>query len=247
LGVGMTPAVLRSGVVNAHMLFWAPSMLLLENPSDEGIQLAVYILAHECGHVEDLKNRDMCFPGTILPPIKTEPIEAILERFAGLLWEEYAACRASARFRREQAGWYEECLINALPQARERANAAIRSYRVHKISIDQVLEEAGSRLCTPLRYAAYLIGHLDGWSASFDEVPRARDLLFGGSYEPFVNRLRDVLRSLWSHRGQWTSTSEFDPLRAIVRDLLADGGMILKPLPDGNVYLDIPFTPETIP
>lgn len=48
----------------------------------------------------------------------------------------------------------------------------------------------------------YLIGHLDGRYASLDEVPRARDVLLGSSYEPFVNRLREVLRGFWSRRGQ---------------------------------------------
>jgi len=246
VGIAMTPAVLRAGVVKAHMLFWAPSVLPLKDPSSDGFPMALCIVAHECGHVEDLKNRDACFPMTILQREITDQEEMILERFADILWDEYAACRASAVFGEGQAAVYEECFANVLSDARERANAAIRLYRTHR-SINRVLEEAGSPLCAPLRYAAYLIGHLDGRNASLDEAPRARDLLSGNSYEPFLNRLLDVLRGLWPRRGKWTSTSEFDPLRAIVRDLLADGGMILQPLPDGSLFVNIPFKPETMP
>jgi hypothetical protein len=242
----MAPAVLRAGVVKAHLLFYAPIVLPLEDASSEGFRQAIYTVAHECGHVEDFKNRDVCFPGTILQRQITDQEEAILERFAGDLWDEYAACRTSAIFDEGQAAIYEECLTNSLSGARERANAAICSFRYHGL-IDRVLEEACPPLCNPLRFAAYLIGHLDGRNASLDNVPSARDLLSGGAYEPFVNRTRDVLRGLWSRRGRWTSLSEFKPLREIARDLLADGGIILQLRPDGSLYVSIPFSPETMP
>ena len=246
VGVAMSPAVLRAGVVKAHLLFLAPVVLPLEDLAHKDYQQALYIVAHECAHVEDFKNRDVCFPGTILQRQITDQEEAILERFAGALWDEYAACRASAIFGEAQTAIREEIFAKALPGARERANAAIRSYRYHG-NIDRVLEEAGSTLCEPLRFAAYLIGHVDGRNASLDDVPRARDLLSGSSYEPFVNRLRDVLRGLWLRRGRWTSLSEFKPLREIARDLLADGGIILQPRNDGTLYVNIPFRQETMP
>jgi len=246
IGVAMTPAVLRAGVVKAHIVLCAPLVLPLEWPSDDHYEYAFYIVAHECGHVEDLKIRDVCFPRTILQREITNQEEAVLDWFAGGLWEEYSACRSSAVFGKTQMASYEKCFTNVLPSARERANAAIRSYRTHR-SVDRVLEEAGSQLCAPLRYASYLLGDLDGRKASLDEAPRARDMLSGNPYEASINRLRDTLRSLWSRRGQWVSASEFEPLGAIVRDLLADGGLILRPLPDGSLHVNIPYKPETMP
>lgn len=245
-GLGMAPAVLRDGVVKAHMLFWAPTVLALEDSTSKNFLNAFNIVAHECGHVQDMKNRDLCFPGIFLRYTPLNQEEMALERFAGDFWDEYAACRASAVFGEEQASFYEKSFLEALKDARERANAAIRLYRVHR-SVDRVLEEAATPLCMPLRYASCFFGHLDERNMSLDEFPRVRDLLSVNFYESFMNRLKDVLRNLWSRRGHWASISEFDPLRSIVRDLLADLGMFFRLLPDGRLYVDIPFKPETMP
>ena len=65
VGVAMTPAVLRQGAVKAHMVFHAPFVMHLEEYEDPtpAFRLALYLVAHECGHVEDLKHRDEAFPG----------------------------------------------------------------------------------------------------------------------------------------------------------------------------------------
>jgi hypothetical protein len=110
--------------------------------------------------VEDLKHRDICFPGTILQREISDPEDAILEGVAGCLWGEYAACRASAVFGEAQTSVYEESLTKVLQVASDRANAAIREYRRHG-DVDRVLEEAGAPICEPLKYAAYL---LDIWT-----------------------------------------------------------------------------------
>lgn len=99
----------------------------------------------------------------------------------------------------------------------------------------------------PLRTAAYLIGHLDGIDAEFDLVPQARDELAASTYADFIRRLAGGLRDLWSRRGRWSALAEFDVVKEIGRDALADGGVILRPLPDGRLYVDIPFTPDTMP
>ena len=176
LGVAMAPAVLRDGVVKAHLVFHAPFVLPLEDEQSEHYRQALYLIAHECGHIEYLKHRDECFPGIILQEQITDYEQALLERIASALWEEYAACRASAILGAEQASVFEESLVSVLSVARDQANAAIRSYRLHS-DIDRVLEEAGRPLSKPLRLAAYLFGHLDGTDADLDTVPQARDAL----------------------------------------------------------------------
>ena len=246
VGVAMAPTVLRNGTVKSHMVFHAPFVLRLEEEDTEGFRHALYLVAHECGHVEDLKYRDEAFPGTILQCTITDAEDAILAQIADALWEEYAASRASAVFGREQTKIYEESFASVLAVARNRANAAIRSYRVHA-NINRVLEEAGAPLFEPLRLAAYLIGHLDGLSSDFSFAPQARDQLAASPYESHIHRLGNAFRELWSQRGRWASPSEFDVLKNIARDVLAYGGMILRRLPDGRLYVDIPFTPDTTP
>ena len=66
LGVAVAPAVLRDGAVKAHLVFHAPFVLPLEDAQSEHYRQALYLIAHECGHIEDLKHRDECFPGIIL-------------------------------------------------------------------------------------------------------------------------------------------------------------------------------------
>jgi hypothetical protein len=246
VGVAMTPAVMRNGVVKAHLVFYAPMVLPLEDTEDAKFRQAAYLVAHECGHIEDLKRRDERFPGNILQRRITDYEEGIIEQFVDSLWDEYAACRVSAIFGEDQTPVYEESLVSVATGARDRANAAIRDYRLHG-DIHRVLGEAGQPLWQPLRLAAYLYGHLDGLGLDMTAVPRAQALLSESPFTESVYRVRDALRHLWSRRDEWVSLSEFDALREIGRDSLADGGIILRRIQDGQLYVDVPFSPETMP
>lgn len=245
LGVAMTPTVMRDGIIKAHMVFYAAGVLPLEERQTDAFWLALYLVAHECGHVEDLLHRDQAFPNTLLRPYPS--IEsAKLGQPAGVLWEEYAACRISAVFGEKQTSMLADSLISVMALARNKANAAIRAYRTHG-DVDRVLKEAGGHLCEPLRIAAYLLGNLDGLNLSLAAVPNAQALLAASEYRDLAERLHSVLKHLWSTRGNWASRNEFDPLNDIVRDVLRQGGMTLSLLPDGKVHVAIPFTSETMP
>lgn len=246
LGVAMAPAVLRNGIVKGHLVFHAPVVLPLQNEGDEHFHQALYIVAHECAHIEDLKHKDESFPGIILQRQITDYEEAVLEKLASALWDEYAACRISAVLGSGQTAVYEDSFVLVLAAARDDANNAIRSYRWHG-DVNRVLEEASRPLCEPLRIAAYLVGHLDGIDEGWHAVPCARDALAVSAYQPFIDRLIAILRDLWSRRGRWQSRSVFMPLHDLGRDVLAHGGLILKARLDGSLYVDIPFTPETMP
>ena len=85
----MTATVLRDGTVKAHLVFDVPFVFPLRDGAGERFNQALYLVAHECGHVEGLKDRDESFPGVIL----REPIAsyegALLEEVASAIWEEY--------------------------------------------------------------------------------------------------------------------------------------------------------------
>ena len=70
----------------------------MENADPEIFKFGLAAVAHECGHVEDLKHRDGAFPGVILRETITDSQDAILEPISAVLWEEYAACRGECRF-----------------------------------------------------------------------------------------------------------------------------------------------------
>ena len=245
-GVAMAPPVMRDGVIKGHVVFYAPVVLPIEQEEGNMYRQAIYTIAHECAHVEDLKNRDKCFPGTILRKMTVDVEDATLEQISSALWEEYAACRVSAPFCKEQMQYYEQGFIDVLRKSGDLANEAIRSYRVHG-NVKRVLEEAGQPLCEPLRLFAYLSGHLDGLGEDMESAPLARDELLGSGYAAFTGRILKILRSLWSVRGSWASPAAFDPLKAVGKDALGNGGIFLIRQPDGNLYVDIPFTPKTMP
>lgn len=247
VGVAMTPAVLRDGIVKAHMVFYAPVVLPFRKKDKSPDYLrALYLIAHECGHVEELKHRDEAFPHTLLQSQFHDVGDALLGKTAEPLWQEYAACRASARFGPEQTAILEESLVSVLKVARSQCYAAIRKYRLHA-DVNRVLVEAGGPLCEPLRLTSYLIGHLDGLGLELENVSLTKDLLDASLYGKFVTPLRNALRDLWADKGRWQSPQVFDPLKDIVRNVLGDVGMILSRPEGGQLHVVIPFTPETMP
>lgn len=248
-GVAMSPAVRRGGVIKAHLVFatWGIRALMDSDHSD-AFDDAIYTIAHECGHVEDLKIRDEAFPELILSPKFVRYDEAAVGPAADTIWEEYAACRTSARFAKlRQVSHYETGLRSTLEGARDRSNAAIRAYRLHG-DLNRGVSEAGKHICEPLRMFAYLLGTLDGHEESIEEAaPAAVSAIAGSPYGPLFDRQRKVLRDLWTYRGRWRSFADFDPLRNIVRDALQDGGVVLTVLSAGQVHVAFPFLPGTIP
>lgn len=246
VGVAMAPAVLRNGVVKAHLVFEASAIMPVLDQDHQDFRQAMYIIAHECAHVEELHWRDDRFPGTILQAEISDPELVLLEPISESLWSEYAACRLSAIFGGGQAVQYEECLMGALDAAREEANQAICDYRFH-FDISRVLLEAGRPLCEPLRMAAYLVGHLDGRGDGWEAAPAARDRVAASEYATLIERMTAALRQIWSNIDSWESEAVFDPLRDIAREVLAQGGLMLSWLPDGKLYVDIPFTDATTP
>lgn len=238
VGVAMAPTVLRNGIVKGHLVFHAPFVLPIEDVTSDGYHRALYLIAHECAHIADLKLRDERFPGTILQREIYDYEEALFEPITAMLWEEYAACRMSAIFGAEQAPAFEEFLIGALNIVTESANEAIQAFRQHG-DCNQVLGEVGFSLWKPLRFAAYLLGHMDGRNEDWDIVPGARDCLAKSPYVPFIIRLGDTLRDLWDSRDSWDSLDVFYPLRELARDVLAEGGFFITRRPDGQVHVDI--------
>lgn len=246
VGAAMSVNVLRDGVVKAHLVFAADMMLPLLDSNSPYTALALSLVAHECGHVADLKHRDEKFPGTILQNKYNGYYQQMIYPLADILWEEYAACRISAVFSDKETPRFEESLVSVSGVAQERSKAAIRAYRLHG-NLNRVLAKAGNALCEPLRMMAYLRGQLDGLGQDLDQAPAARTLLACSAYGAISDQLTLALRDLWERRAGWASPAEFEPLRKLCVDTFALGGIFLTPAPDGNVYVHIPFTPGTMP
>lgn len=67
IGIAMSPAVLRDGVVKVHLVFSADYIAgILDGEATDAFRFALAVIAHECAHVEVTKQRDLAFPGTVL-------------------------------------------------------------------------------------------------------------------------------------------------------------------------------------
>lgn len=252
VGIAMTPTVLREGEPRSVMVLNAAYMSVFaqkENPELEAArEQMVYTLAHECGHVHDLEVQASSLPGIIL---NTElPFrDGILFLIASGCWEEYIACRLSSFMGNVSTlRAMEDTFCGALERAKDRANTAIRQYRMHG-DVGRVTNEVTEEYRKIMVYASYLLGHVDGLNQAVeDAAPKAIGALAKhGYFGPFFSKLRDDLRAMHSTYGEWKGLHVFEPLKQLAYELLKHGGIDIQTRSDGTGYVDVPFTPDTIP
>jgi hypothetical protein len=225
VGVAMTPAVIRDGIVKSHIVFNALVVRRLEDETEKIDQSIIYTVAHECAHVHDLKARDEAFPHTILKQEPMSLIDLVRSDISEACWEEYAACRISAAFSSQQTvETYEQVFLGAATDARQRANEAIKKYRIHG-DIPKVVYAVAHEYGNVLKFACYLIGTLHGRDARMDDAPLAKKFIDGNWCKEFIERLDAVLAKLFERYAAWESKSEFDPLCDIAEEIVADGGL----------------------
>jgi hypothetical protein len=157
---------------------------LVDNPQMEGV--AANIIAHELAHVA-LSHWQTQPPSAYVFPTRDPDWRYEVLRFLALnLWDEYAACRLSARFGDPVAvasnfAGCLRCHAVDLPKLRLYSRKHWQTTSAIKTFVQAV---ATAR--TPLLSAAYLMGHLDGLGAPVaivDLCPTAG---------------RSPLRDLWS-------------------------------------------------
>jgi len=252
VGIAMTPTVLRDGEAMSVMVLNAACMEILavaETPENAALrEQTIYTLAHECGHVHDLDVRATSMPDIILKQRLSFRDEILLNIASGC-WDEYMACRLSAFIARESALLpLENIFCAALEQARGRANAAIRKYRMHA-DVSGVTKEVAEIYKRVMVYAAYMLGHIDGIEGEVAAlVPRAMDALERQPYfSPFFSRLSGELRAMHGTYGEWKGLAIYDPLKQLADELLKTGGIDIQPRADDGAYVNIPFSTETMP
>lgn len=245
IGIAMAPLVKRNGVVKVHLVFHASFVRTLEETNTDDFQQSLSIVAHECAHIEEYTHWDECFPGVLLAERITDPEKSLLLQISGALWDEYAACRISATFA-DNIDRYSQVFVDSVSVAEGRRHAAIRNYRTHG-DVGRVLEEAGKAIFEPMKAASYLLGTLDGLGVRIADISEANRWFVGGFYASLLERQSEILRLIWDERNTWQSRKVFDPLERLVRDTFKTGGLQFTRTSNGDFYVNIPFTPETMP
>lgn len=250
-GVGKSIVVMRDGAVRTHIVFSAGPICAIAvkeaERADDDYRTAVAIIAHECAHVAENAFRKSHFPGVHFRRTTGHFIRDHQQHFAEAWWEEYVVCRLSAGFAVHEEGRFRANLGLRLRDCRLKVRDAIRSYRLHR-DVIRVFNEVGGIVLEPLRIASYWIGQIDGMSETgilrdvAGDVP-TEDQAFIGAIE----RLARQLRCLWETRGEWENYDALIDLGALGFDLLEQFGVHATPRPDGQAYINVPFTVDTLP
>jgi hypothetical protein len=239
--------VLRDGRPMAHVVYNANFVQQITDSKHPHHEVAINIIAHELGHVAELKWRDEAMPGLMLKYKSPTYVDALLLQMATTCWEEYAACRLSARF-----GNPEELLITyaanfnqAAKKALADAQQEIKLYRTHG-DIEKMLIEAGRPLAMPFKLAGYFLGHLDGLELEAKPLDLCPDLA-GSLYEPVLPEIWAALRKLWDTRVTWSSIAIFYDLVKAAYTCFAAAGIDLQKQANDLYYVNVPHTAPTMP
>jgi hypothetical protein len=248
VGIAMTVNVLRDEVPKAHIVLHAGYLSLLRNPDDPNFQIAVYTLAHEASHVHDLARQDQAYPGVYGRQI-FDTREAVLFDIAQSCWEEYIACLLSAAWASpSQTGYYESTFCAVVTGIRERGNAYIMRYRIHA-DVGRLIREVVSEYGAALKYWAYLLGHIEGLGHTLQNAaPTANTSLQSLKLlSPLFDKFGVNLRAMYEIYGEWPGLGVYDRLKDTVHEVLKVAGIEFQSRPGGAYYLNVPFTPETMP
>lgn len=246
VGVAMTPSVIRDGKLKSHIVMGAGIALTLEDPNGENFNMAFHTLAHECAHVEITEVFNTIFPGILLQKVVDNLHDAFRWQVILACWDEYAATRLSAPYGENPTKPYEETFIRVLNLTREKANDLIKAYRLHG-DVKRVMAEVYGAYGELLKFAAYHLGNLTGRGLSPSDMPATTSALSGHWFKPHFERLEQVCRAIADDYGKWTNLDRFEALGDLADTVIAEGGMTFRHLAGGQVHVDIPFTPDTMP
>ena len=175
--------------------------------------------------------------------------DAVLFEIAQVCWEEYIASFKSAIYAPvNQTAHFEETFCSSLVGLRERGNTYVRQFR-RDADVTKLIRGLSGNYGNALRYGAYLLGHVDGLEKTLEEAaPRARATVQSLSwFSPLFERFSANLNTMYRGYGSWAGLEVFEPLKGTVHDVLKVAGIEFQSRPGGEYYLNVPFTPETMP
>ncbi|WP_267395562.1 MULTISPECIES: hypothetical protein [unclassified Sphingomonas] len=243
-GVAMSPAVMRDGEVRTHIVLnaqmVAPSVAEQYGCDSTDKPMSVGIIAHECAHVQITAEKERLVPDARFGNVIEGYEHAVMFQIAEVLWDEYAACRLSGMFARQQNEAHASTVMATVVVARDRSDDAIRRYRTHG-NVDLLIVEAGPPLCAPVKAAAYLLGGMDADGLDWSNFKAVRNALEQAGYADLIDNLYAELRRLWQTRSEWSPTLDvFSGLEAIAHEVFASGGLFFSTNEAGGCWVDVP-------
>lgn len=134
-----------------------------------------------------------------------------------------------------------------MKNVKDEVDEEIRSYRTHS-DMDRLMKYAASHYGALMKYASYLLGHIHGINKELNLLaPEAASNLAGSYFQATFEELEKALETMWSSYGQWSNLDVYRPLMEVIYSCYKRGGLHLKHLGNESLYVDVPFTPETMP
>lgn len=225
---GCVVGAMRRGIYGSHVFLDATYLTsLLGSPHEPG--LAENIVAHELAHV-DASSWATQEPWRYVSSATDVPWRHDWLRYMTLaLWDEYAACRLSARIGDSTAVAlnFMDCLAGRLRGGHPKLPLGSRKHWNVEAAQPRFLQvvEAARR---PLLSAAYLMGHLDG----LGYTPSVTTLSTPARQSPLLpcwDELHQALRLTWDDDAPWMDLAPLGRLQAVLAHAIeiCGGGYIL--------------------
>lgn len=196
---GCVFGVMRGERYLSHVILDATFLTqLVDDPQTEG--WAANIVAHELAHV------GVCHWLTKPALEYIFPTQCVDWRYETLryvtlnVWDEYAACRLSARF-----GDPLTVMLNFMNCLRAKTISGLPKLRLytrknwHSLGALKTFMHAAMAAHRPLLSAAYLMGHIDGLGATTDVATLCTAARIS-ALNPCWIPLRDALRAVWQRQ-----------------------------------------------
>ena len=246
IGIAMTPSVIRNGRLKSHIVISAGVAELLAASEGENFGLALHALAHECAHVEVTNRFDAAFPDFLLKKTHDNMLDNFRWQVILSCWDEYAASWISAGIGEDRTKDYEETFLQILEKTRPKANQSIKAYRIHG-DVDQILTEVFAAYGNLMKFACYHLGNMRGRKLTLDDLPRTKSTLDAHWFESHFHRLGQLCGHIADSYGKWTKRETFEAIGALAETIIAENGVVVTRRAGGDLYVDIPFSTETMP
>jgi hypothetical protein len=140
------------------------------------------------------------------------------------MWDEYAASRYSAGFRREQEQDYEQALRSSISACSKRVEEAFETFE--KQSLHMVaLKDVHDACAEVLTAGSYYMGHLLGVGADAAKMEeRIHEVVEDAAWRSLLSESLASLEQLWT-AAEWESEEVFAPTAEIVRKAIAMQGV----------------------
>ncbi|MCC6921107.1 MAG: hypothetical protein IT548_18080 [Alphaproteobacteria bacterium] len=240
-GVAMAVPVIRDDKYMAHIVFDVRGVVMFIAESQSEQAISRYLVAHEMGHVHDLAMQCTGMP-SLMP---TDPIEGELEGYlisvARACWDEYIACIVSAPYNPAEVESRERVLVDCVAGLQKDINLTKIDF-VKTGDVGTAWPSCAILAGDALKFAAYLIGHLEGANQKLEEhAPEAASVIRGSFFERHFSALEEALRTMMQSYGKWGDFSSFQPVKDVALAFLRSLGVRPRPMADGSLWVDIDY------